>query len=95
MLQQLKNRAPITTTLVTFSFLEPVASINTLKMLTSAEHQRVRTLCDVVYHVIQYTLQLGMVQLLGVPQHCPVKLMILTWNNQQFVGHVPSEQVIS
>ena len=43
--------------------------------------------------MIHYTFQLGMVQLLGVPQHCPVKLMILTWNNQQFVGHVPSEQV--
>ena len=43
-----------------------------------------------MHHVI---LQLGMVQLLGVPQQCPVKLMILTWNNQQFVGHVPSEQV--
>ncbi|XP_065912073.1 mediator of RNA polymerase II transcription subunit 25-like isoform X2 [Dysidea avara] len=75
-LAQLKNRSvPITTTMVTFSFLEPVASINTLKMLTSAEQQR-----------------LGMVQLLGTQPMCPVKSMILTWNNQQFVGYVPSEQ---
>lgn len=28
---------------MTFNFLEPVASINTLKLLTSAEQQRVRT----------------------------------------------------
>ena len=48
-----------------------------------------------MYHVIiSYALQLGMVQLLGVPQQCPVKLMILTGNSQQLVGHVPSEQVI-
>ena len=45
--------------------------------------------------MIPYALQLGIVQLLGVPQHCPVKLMILTGKNQQFVGNVPSEQVWS
>ena len=84
--------------LVRFSFLEPVTSINTLRMLTSPDHQRVSIMIMqcIMYHVIiSYALQIGMVQLLGVPQHSPVKLMILTWNNQQFVGHVPSEQVIA
>ena len=48
-----------------------------------------------MHHVIiSYALQVGVIRLLGVPQHCPVKLIILTWNNQQFLGHVPSEQVI-
>ncbi|XP_065901667.1 uncharacterized protein [Dysidea avara] len=75
-LGQLKSRSmPFTTTMVTFNFLEPVASINTLKMLTSAEQQR-----------------LGMVQLLGTQPMCPVKSIILSWYNQQFVGYVPSEQ---
>ena len=47
-----------------------------------------------MHHVIiLYALQLGMVQLLGAQLHCPVKLMIVNYNNQQFVGHVPSEQV--
>ena len=47
-----------------------------------------------MHHVIiPYALQLGLLQLLGMPLHSPVKLMILTWNNQQFVGHIPSEQV--
>ncbi|XP_065900596.1 uncharacterized protein [Dysidea avara] len=75
-LAQLKSRSiPITTTMVTFNFLEPVASFNTLKMLASAEQQ-----------------QLGIVQLLGTQPMCPVKSIVLSWNNQQFVGYVPSEQ---